>query len=78
MRKGCDGLIQSMVRLYGGDLKLRFANGKLAADVEPQLALLTAGGLVSLQTASISLALPFSVLMLLMIAGLLKSLWAEK
>ena len=45
MRKGCDGLIQSMVRLYGGDLKLRFANGKLAADVEPQLALLAAGGL---------------------------------
>ena len=37
-------------------------------------ALLLAGGLVALQTASISLALPFSVLMLFMIAGLMKSL----
>ncbi|MEM7358992.1 MAG: BCCT family transporter [Pseudomonadota bacterium] len=41
-------------------------------------ALLIAGGLAALQTASISLALPFSVLMLLMIFGLIKALRAEK
>ena len=37
-------------------------------------ALMIAGGLSAVQTASISLALPFSILMLFMIAGLMKSL----
>ena len=36
--------------------------------------LLVAGGLHALQTAAIAAALPVSVLLLLMIAGLLKSL----
>ena len=40
-------------------------------------ALLLAGGLQAVQTAAISLALPFSLLMLLMIYGLLKALFNE-
>ena len=40
-------------------------------------ALLLGGGLSALQTASISAALPFSLVMLLMIAGLIKSLLQE-
>lgn len=40
--------------------------------------LLLAGGLAGLQTASIVAALPFSAIMLLMCAGLIKSLYAEK
>ncbi|MFT5137309.1 MAG: choline/glycine/proline betaine transport protein, partial [Arenicella sp.] len=40
-------------------------------------ALLLGGGLSALQTASISAALPFSIVLLLMILGLVKSLRAE-
>ncbi len=45
MRQGLDGVIQSMVRLHGGKLKLRFSKGSLAEDVESQLVKLAEDGL---------------------------------
>lgn len=44
MRMSVDGLIQSVVRLHGGQLKLRFRAGTLTEDVEPQLAVLARDG----------------------------------
>lgn len=44
-RQACDALIQSTIRMYGGDLKLKWHHGSIEADANKQLAALVAGGL---------------------------------
>ena len=44
-RQSCDALIQSTIRMYGGDLKLRWRHGSIAGDTDRQLELMAANGL---------------------------------
>lgn len=44
-RQACDALIQNSLRMYGGDLKLKWHNRSIEEDVNKQLASLTANGL---------------------------------